>query len=377
MKFFDNIFKALTYLDWEKADNCLIKNLIIKIEDLIKDKELRTKFNDLINLIISLRKNCVEATKHWDDLVQKECIDLYNNIYNLEIINLSKNTATNYIKKYANQIKERNKVQGKSGTYHGYGNNPCEIIINILNFEEIPEVDFNDVNKELLPILLKVLYNKKQTTSEKTSCFKLLMNLESKSKVNNFSYDWTSFSNRIFKYKNKVLSANEVIGFTIYSSSTLKLYAFFYEIINGYKNEQEALSIFAELSNLDRLDNIQFIEGIHDYIKYYKTINDMEIPYLTYILQIIFSKSYNEYFVIRLKVVACLGALCNTDFKDIILFRLSEMIEDSDYRVRLKVLLQLDKIKNIDDYSINNILQKAKVDNNFIIKSWLKENSYI
>lgn len=374
LRFFDNIFSALIYLDWDRVDNVLIEKIIAEIENLIKDVELRKKFSNLGSLIVYMRKNCLEYTKHWDGLIQKEWIDLYKNIYDLEIIDLTQDTTTAYIIKYINQVEERNKIQGKNGKYHGYGNNPQEIIINIINDVNSTEIDFNSINKELLPILLKVLYNKHQTTDEKTFCFKLLMNLESKCKTNNFNYDWTSFSNRIFKYKNKVLLANEVFGFKIYSLSILKLYAFFYEVINGYQNEQEALSIFAELSNLDRLDSIKFIEGINDYIKYFKTINDMEIPYLTYILQIIFSKSYDEYFKIRVESVACLGALCDTVFKDIIISRLSEMIEDSDYRVRLKVLWQLDKIRKINKQYFNHILQKAKVDNNFIIRLWLKKN---
>jgi len=374
LRFYDDIFRMLIYLNWNSASNVLIKGLIIEIESLIKDKEQRKKFSNLGSLIISIRKNCTKSAKRWDSLIQKEWVDFYRNVYNLGIIDLTKDTAKTYILEYANQIKERNKTQGKNGKYSIYGNNPQQIIINIINNPNAIEIDFDSINRKLLPILLEVLHNKQQSVDEKVYCFKLLMNLESKCKIGKYECDWTSFSNQIFKNKNEVLSANEVVGFGIYSSSILKLYSFFYETINGYQNEQEALSIFAELSSSDKLNSINFIKGINDYIRYFEILGYMEINYLSYILQIVFSKSYDQYFQIRSESVACLGALCSTSFKDTIISRLSEMIEDPDYRVRLKVLWQLDKIRKISKPYFNYIIQKAKVDNNFIIRSWLKRN---
>lgn len=76
----------------------------------------------------------------------------------------------------------------------------------------------------------------------------------------------------------------------------------------------------------------------------------------------------------RRYAVKCLGILCNTDFKSTVITRLSEIMEDPDYRVRLSVLAQMDAIRRNDEQYFCHILQKANVDNNFIISSWIRNN---
>ncbi len=49
-------------------------------------------------------------------------------------------------------------------------------------------------------------------------------------------------------------------------------------------------------------------------------------------------------------------------------------MEDPDYRVRLSVLAQMDAIRRNDEQYFCHILQKANVDNNFIISSWIRNN---
>ena len=153
----------------------------------------------------------------------------------------------------------------------------------------------------------------------------------------------------------------------------MKLYAFLYQVINGLGNEQKVLSSFAQFSNIESFEGLQFIKCILDYIRFYRRINASEMPYILYVLQIIFGKSYDEYYATRYYAVECFGALCKTAFSDTIIARLSEMMEDHDHRVRLCVLKHVDIIKESNEKYFNHIIQKAKVDNHFLVRA--KANS--
>lgn len=177
-KFYDDIFKLLTHIDFKNVEDDLIKQLIIIIDKFITNKESRNNLYELHDLIIALRKKCKKLTKHWDHLIKKEWNNFYENVYNLEILDLSINTTTDYILKFTNIINDRNKTQGVNGKYSEYGADLYSTIINILN-DKSTKVNLLKILPSILSILLSVLYNEKQITSEKSACFRLLMSLES------------------------------------------------------------------------------------------------------------------------------------------------------------------------------------------------------
>lgn len=369
-RFYDDIFNLLSSLNYRIVEDDLIKQLIAIIDCFIKDKEARNKLYKLQYLIIIMRKSCNELTEHWDSLIKTEWNNFYKDIYNLEIIDLSINIATDYTLKFAHQIEERNKTQGLNGKYLVYGVDLYSRIINILNDKDI-KVDLLTISQSIPSILLKVLHNKKQTISEKIACFRLLMVLQSNCLAHEVDYNWKLFTNKLFKNQDKIFSANDMNFFKNSSLSILKLYALLYRILNSYENELELISTFTQFSNIKNSEGYQFMKCIFNFITYYDKIKNTNIPYIPYILQIILNKSYDEYYLIRCYAVNCLGILCKSSFKNIAISRLSEMMEDPDYKVRLRVLNQINAIKKIDKQFYNHILQKAKVDNNYLIKSFI------
>jgi len=191
-RFYDDIFELLYSLDLGNVEDSLMNQLITIIDNFIKDKKARNNLCGLQYLIITMRKTCGESTKHWDNLIKTEWVNFYENIYTLEIIDLSINTATDYILKFASKIGERNKIQGLNGKYLGYGMDLYSTIINILNYNDT-EVDLSVISKSMPSILLKVLHNERQTTSEKAACFRLLVALQSSCIINRIDYDWRMF----------------------------------------------------------------------------------------------------------------------------------------------------------------------------------------
>ncbi len=369
-RFYDDIFKLLSYIDFKNVEDVLIKQLITIINEFIKNKESRNNLYKLQDLIITMRKIRNELTKHWDDLIKIEWNNFYENTYNLEILDLSINTATDYILKFADIINDRNKTQGLNGKYSGYGVDLYSTIINILN-DKNTKVDLLKILPSTLSILLNVLHNEKQTTSEKSACFRLLMSLQSRCLIHKIDYNWKSFTVKLFKDENKIFIAKGITFLQNGSLYILKLYALLYKVLNSYGNELEVVSIFAQSSNLEKFEGYQFIKCIFNFVSYYDKISHAEIPYISYILQIILNKTYDNYYMTRYYAVNCLGILCKSTFKNIAISRLSEMMEDLDYRVRLRVLNQINTIKKIDKQFYNHILQKAKVDNNYLIKSFI------
>jgi len=178
------------------------------------------------------------------------------------------------------------------------------------------------------------------------------------------------FALKLFKDQDKIFSTKGINFLSDGSLSILKLYALLYKVLNSCDKELEVISTFTQFSNIEKIEGYQFIRCIFNFVSYYNKINRIDIPYIPYILQIILNKSYDEYYRTRCYAVNCLGILCKSPFKNIAIFRLSEMMEDLDYRVRLRVLNQINVIKEIDEQFYNHILQKAKVDNNYLIRSF-------
>jgi len=369
-RFYDDIFELLSYIDFKNVEDDLIKQLITIIDKFIINKKSRNNLYKLQDLIITLRKRCNKSTEHWDHLIKKEWNNFYKNIYNLEILDLSIKTTTDYLLKFAKIISDRNKTQGLKGKYSGYGSDLYSTIINILN-DKNTKIDLSKILPTLISTILNVLHNAKQTTSEKSDCFKLLMSLQCRCLINKIDYNWKSFTVELFKDENKIYSSKSITFLQNGSLYILKLYSFFYKVINNYSNELEVVPIFAQSSNLEKFESYQFMNCFFNFLSYYEQINNHKIPYIQNILQIILNKTYNDYFKTRSYTVSCLGILCKSDFKDIAISRLSEMMEDPDYRVRLRVLNQITTIKKIDKQFYNHILQKAKVDNNYLIRSFI------
>ncbi|UXH44430.1 hypothetical protein N5C46_22905 [Rossellomorea vietnamensis] len=360
-RFYDNVFDLLKSIDW-KVNAHHIRELKKLILDLLKEDQLKdSRFFQ--SLIISLRRQFVEFSE-FDKTIEEEW-EKFHNLYKLEVFDLSLEENSNYIKKYVEEMVNRNKTLGKNGVYGTFATSPYRIIKNIISYSNLvlPQPLFTKVIKSIKDTLL----NPKQYANEKLDGLELLFALKlMNNREDKIEFDWEALNIEIQSNVKNVLNIYQGI-FEKDSELTVRLYLYIWFIANSVSEDKELLLLLSVFNKEDVYQNIKLLESLKLFISYHVE-SKKEIPNAQIILHVILSKSRDRDFYLRYHAIESLFLMIGKGYDDLIVSELSELIEDPDYRIKAMIINNANKLNSKYKGSMEIIFEKAKIDNNYIIR---------
>ncbi|MPN17676.1 hypothetical protein SDC9_165031 [bioreactor metagenome] len=220
---------------------------------------------------------------------------------------------------------------------------------------------------ELISVIKECLNSKTQLYGEKISCLRFVLFMN-KTVNNNF------ITNEIIKLvSNLVLDEiTEGRGEILFDKNTKLTLVFNYllvrmEVLNC--DSVDMLECISGFHNGESIEYIYYLQGLDNYFKYsqYKSDNK-EIELL-----LIFSMNsmiVSDDFEVRLEAVKTLFSLYKRSNKKIALRLINMLVNDMDYRVKVSILSEINKLENDDILSFTSILDKLRVDNNYIVRNY-------
>ncbi|KEI06585.1 hypothetical protein Z957_12010 [Clostridium sp. K25] len=368
-RFYDSSFKILYNISWKREYEEYYKQIIDYITEIIKDKNIRDDSYELRTLIIYLRKGNLKLSYSWDALIKEYWKEFYVDEYSLEINELSKEEIEKCILKFMSEIEFRMEKQGKDGSYSGYADNLFLTIKNIIEFSKV-KVDEKNIFNPLTIILKKVLTDPKQTTGDKISSIYLLFYMKEICLRQNIKFNWQEYNDKLFESEQYLYNSFEDGFFDKRSSMTLKLNLLFWKIINNRSNEEEVLNIFSSYYSVSPFESIELMKIMEIYLK--SCSIHKKFDYKLIILQLLMFKAKDNSYEVRVKTITCLFELLNTEFGETILNILCDMLEDKDYRIRLLIIKNINKIEEKYKYTFKSMLEKAIVDNHYLVRRQAK-----
>ena len=154
---------------------------------------------------------------------------------------------------------------------------------------------------------------------------------------------------------------------------SLRLHILLLRIMFNVDCSQELLEILAIINNSSEYDKISSLIAIRNFLLALdkKFADNLITSILVQYTSIHCFSHSNE---IRYQTVQSLYSLLETEYKDFIVGRLTKMMDDDDFNVRWAILYQSPLIKDVDKQSYNFILQKAKIDSNYLVRKAIEEH---
>lgn len=360
-RFYDDALDLIAYIGLEDINEQLSIKTIEEINGIIVDKSIRDQCNKLTHAIISIRKTKKEFTLDLHHHVLENMPEFYIGLYTIETLVDSQEDSEEHILKYVLEIKERNRTQGVDGTYTGYGNNLYKTIKNIIKLNNI-ELHEELVNS-ILEVALETLLCRKQLISDKIDAIKLIIFVKNNCYGRNIN-----FNNYIQEIRN-----NREIVIDGYSDP------FFKQTITSLQFNLVMLQIvFEDLDNnlLDvlgeygELDEFEKIEALKAVITTFENefCKKIDKRLLCMILQFVLGLSHDSNHDIRFYSVKALILMITQETKTTILTQLSKRMDYDSVYIKNHIMNQFDRLLNVDLRVTNLMVQKASVDNHYVIR---------
>ncbi|MCJ7840681.1 DUF4062 domain-containing protein [Lederbergia sp. NSJ-179] len=366
-RYYDNVFNLLSFIGLEEVNNELSTKLISEINKIVIDEAEYDKYHNLISAIISIRKTKGELSDDFHENVMKHLPEKDKSTYTLEVTGKSRDENRKQLLKYIAEINERNKTQGQNGQYSGYANDPYQTASNIIRYGNV------DLSKELVQSIFEAatgtLLSNKQLISDKVSAMQLIVFVKaycgSKMSV---TYDFYA----------KLVDEIEVVknghdGFLErYSTTTLNVNFLMLEVVF---NDADYRSFFEVLSGYNKLDDFEKIEALKAIVnllenEYCKSIN-RDILFM--LLQFVLTLCNEENHDIRYYSAKALLLLITEDTEKTILTQLSQFMDFDSSFIKHLIMDHFDQLIEVNPDITKFMIQKASVDNHFVIREKGKE----
>jgi hypothetical protein len=361
-RFYDNALDLLAKMGLKNIDDDLVKRIIEEINRIILDKTNRDNFHSLEQAIIAVRKTKKEYTEELHKNVIKFMPELYEGRYKLETMIESQEDSEEQIYKYVFEIKRRNQTQGMNGSYTLYVDNPFSIIKNIIVINRIK------INEKLLNAILEVtketLFCPKQLVSDKVEAIKLIIFIKLNTDLG--LYDYADFINQIENNKDVIIDGFCDMLYKHTKTTAQFGYMMLRMIFNrlNYQELLELLSTYIELEEFERIEALKMLISVFE--NNYCNIVDENI--LLMLLQFVLGQSHNTNHDVRFKAMKAILHMITSTTKDTILTRLSKAMDYDSVYIKNLIINHAESLMKIDPEVLNFIMQKASIDNHYVIR---------
>lgn len=300
-----------------------------------------------------------------DDLeleLSKRFPDFYQDTYLLELDAHRKKDLSKYIEKLLEDADFRNEQQGHNGQYIGYSYESLDVIYNIINhnttlndelFERIIKTSINTLSSSKQTVgakqsairILQLIYYQYERVDGWDSIFQLL--------ADNFNDYSTGFERDVFFNE-----SNDILSFQ---------YALFLCEYEDFGRDQLLEKLYlTEYSDSHTIN--ETLKVVYSYLECGKDNiknRDFVLPILYYCISILNHKERE----VRTNACKCLIELTNyTSSKRLALAYLSRIMDIGSHTEKIAVIMRLSKINADEDSYIDQIINKGKADNNYLVR---------
>jgi len=359
-RFLNAAIDLLVQLDFSTIAPDLISQLLSQINDTTSNLEIKNRISNVDHLFIRLRKCRVDFGSEIDKMVENNYPDFFKNEYHLETVPGERGI---HIQRFIESIRARNKVQGKSGTFIMFADNPYITIMNIIRTDNIvpSKKEFEDLLQEIAVTLVLDT----QTYSAKISSIQLLLFLKQQDFP--YTFDWTSYYSDLQQNITKIRNA-QTDFIEQESTLSLQLYVAILQAVFGENPLQDMLEVLALITSGSDHEKINSLIALYDFLLITKQINLRGSSLIPIIFQYTSAFCFHNDDELRYRTIPVLYELIDSEFSDFVIGRLAKMMDDNDFQVKWAILDQALLIKSRSESTFNYVISKARIDNNYLIR---------
>jgi len=367
-RFYDDLFKLISRcIKLDELSSEFKDRLLATIIEIICDENERKNINTLDRALYVLRKQNREATQNLDKAVSEHMSDFYSGTYRLETTEDEKHDMPAFIGQYTKRIETRNKTQGQGGHFTGYGDRPHKVIKAIIQQSDAT-FDYNLIDSAYTASLSTILSETQDIDAKMDAidlAIFLIRSLPGVAERNK------TISSEILVSKKAVESGSSIM--TNLSEANLTLYALLLYSSLGEDVNIDLIEAFADIGD----DELSQIKASQLLLSYLEAGRKELIPQLEAIIlqhSIIWCNSPNV--DVRWNTIRILFQLLrNLENKNIICNQLVKMIDSDNVYIKNSILRLVHCLKDIDNSTYDYILQKTKLDTNFVVRKVADEIS--
>lgn len=366
-RWFDEACELISYINFKNVSEEFQLSLLAKFVSYVNNEEERKNISRFNDALIHFRNTSSVGMKLLDDAVKKSMTDFFDNMYTLEIFNHEESVSFNFIQKYIDIIHNQNEEQGKNGIYYGYGNDAYRTIRNIIEYNNI-QLEWSKIII-IIDALFETIVAKNQEIHAKNSAILLIIYLRNKFTNNQ---GWQDYIDKISISKDIILTGKEIGMFEKDTLSLLQLNFTLLLICFGKCDKEFAINTLISANQLDDYETIQALQYIDELLinAEYSKIDSLIIAF---ILQFASAKSYHKERDIRFFAVKCLIQLTHSPYQKLALEQLSKIMDTCTSEIKIAIISRAKQIETDDKTLINYIIQKGKVDNNYLVRKAASE----
>ncbi|GAA0486409.1 hypothetical protein GCM10008986_09750 [Salinibacillus aidingensis] len=365
-RFYDDIFDLLASMGLKYVSDQNSKQIILLVNDIIKDEDKRDKVHKLLDAVITISRTKPELCDDLHQNVMKYLPDHSKKVYQIETMTDSSGYDEKHILDYIEEIKERNNTQGQNGLYAGFGSDPYKTILNIINHNKLEIA--GDLANLIIETALETLLNKKQLISDKISAIQLIVFI---AKYKNDIAIKDNLYKRIVNNREVVKNVkNDFID--RYTATTLEFNYLLLEVLCGVVDFRAMFYVISRYTELDDFEKIEALKAVNNLMndEYAEKI-DKDILFMT--LQFVLSMSNDKNHDVRFFATKALLQMITINTEKTILTQLSKIMDfDSGY-IKNTIINDFDQLIVINPKITKLMMQKASVDNNYVIREKGKE----
>ncbi len=361
-RFADKIHLAIQHICYADVSQngilCLLDRLFEQC-----DSENKDNYHRLPELLLHIRLNKLEFVSRIDAKIAVSYPAFFATTYESETTT-SLAILRKHIKRYVDQVHERNENQGKNGSFSSYSYDACNVLLSII--KNNPKVLHKSINMTIAEAAKETILSQSQMIDAKIAAIHLLETL------------WAFLDHNKRKDLNPifsqiVLSQQSLVGhagfFSTNSVVPLSISVGFLSLIN---NVDDINPLIERIMFIDR-NNVRDILFLLEEFRLLLELDVLQVNnelVIGIIVQFCFEMSTNKEIVIRKAAVKVLVQATKTSYRDMCIHRLSTMMDSDSADTKMQILIEINNTFPTSNELFNYIIQKGVVDNSFRVRRY-------
>lgn len=362
-RFYDDAIELSAHINYDKVIPDIQETILKKTICYISDEKMRNELHNLSKHIIHFRKTASINLDVLDESVKVNMEKFYENKYSLVNFNLNREKYLDFIEIEVNFINKQNEIQGKDGKYIGYVGNPYGKIISILEMNNITLI-WSEV-KSIIDICINTLLAPKREYGAKCSSIILISYLFNKYNfkeniVSSYTGVLSNISDKVFVGRDLIQFSKDNKNITVF---TLNFLFYIFKMIDSTK----IIKYIIKISSMSNYEIIQCLINLNSMLCEinFDEFDDSVWQITLSLCAIMLNHNERD---IRYNAIKCLTQLTHSRLRDSILPYLSTVMDEGFYTDKLAILTRLKSINTDKEDLVKYIIQKGKVDNNYLVR---------
>lgn len=350
-------------VDWRKVSDDSAKRLISDIIALLKDEQSRIPIKDNPIFLFILRKQNQELTNELDSNIAQYLPDLYAGDYRLETTDSNSRDMEDFVRLYADRIRENNDIQGKNGEFFGFASRNAAKIRSIFLSRE--KAFSTELMKTVVSVSSETLLRSKEGITTKLDTVSLLISIIIKFPE---IYDLNSETyESIYDQRESVEVSSDGFFETNIDSVALKIAL----VLLFTAMKKETYSDIMELLPLAQNDTATSISIARIIAEYLEVSDDVRLPdkIEAVVLQNVLVWLRSDRFELRYNAVRVLLTLArNPENANVVNRQLINLVDSGSVHIKNLILRRMCKLDCISNSTKDYIMEKCDRDPNYVVR---------